>query len=166
MKRTTHTVKSQTMRHIRSYLNGTSIVKLAMKCNYPPSMMARLIVENITQPPSSSSTTSRSNKNNTSVNKKYTTEAIRHPEKVLGNASLAILSEYQFSERNGSFGSGSRQQNNDQSDTSSSSMKVGQDLNRLTSYQGEGEKEEVIVPLSRLAREVRHAIDSDPMYGE
>ena len=111
MKRTAHTVKSQTMRHIRSYLNGTSIVKLAMKCNYPPSMMARLIVENITQPPTSSTTTSRSNKNNTSVNKKYTTEAIRHPEKALGNASLAILSEYQFSERNGSFGSGSRQQN-------------------------------------------------------
>jgi len=166
MKRTTHTVKSQTMRHIRSYLNGTSIVKLAMKCNYPPSMMARLIVENITQPPSSSSTASRSNKNNTSVNKKYTTEAIRHPEKVLGNASLAILSEYQFSERNGSFGSGSRQQINDQSNNSSSPIMVDQNLNSLASYQGEGEEDEVIVPLSRLAREVRHAIDSDPMYGK
>jgi len=137
-----------------------------MKCNYPPSMMARLIVENITQPPSSSSTASRSNKNNTSVNKKYTTEAIRHPEKVLGNASLAILSEYQFSERNGSFGSGSRQQINDQSNNSSSPIMVDQNLNSLASYQGEGEEDEVIVPLSRLAREVRHAIDSDPMYGK
>jgi len=124
--------------------------------------MARLIVENITQPPSSSSTTSRSNKNNTSVNKKYTTEAIRHPEKVLGNASLAILSEYQFSERNGSFGSGSRQQINDQCDTSS--FLVGQDLNSLVVQQRR--EDEVIVPLSRLAREVRHAIDSDPMYGK
>ena len=165
MKRTAHTVKSQTMRHIRSYLNGTSIVKLAMKCNYPPSMMARLIVENITQPPSSSSSTaSRSNKNNTSVNKKYTTEAIRHPEKALGNASLAILSEYQFSERNGSFGSGSRQQINDQSDTSSSPMKNDTNMNSLARHQAGGD--EVIVPLSRLAREVRHAIDSDPMYGK
>jgi len=135
-----------------------------MKCNYPPSMMARLIVENITQPSSSSTTTSRSNKNNTSVNKKYTTEAIRHPEKVMGNASLAILSEYQFSERNGSFGSGSRQQNNNQSNNSSSPIMVGQNLNSLARHQAGGD--EVMVPLSRLAREVRHAIDSDPMYGK
>lgn len=163
MKRTAHTVKSQTMRHIRSYLNGTSIVSLATKCNYPPSMMARLIVENITHP-LSSSTASRGNKNNTSVNKKYTTEAMRHPEKLLGNARLAILSEYQFSERNGSFGSGSRQQNNDQSNNSSSSIKVGQDLNSLVGQQRR--EDEVIVPLSRLAREVRQAINSDPMYGK
>ena len=89
---------------------------------------------------------------------------MRHPEKVLGNASLAILSEYQFSERNGTFGSGSRQQNNDQSDTSSSPIMVGQDLNSLVGQQRR--EDEVIVPLSRLAREVRQAINSDPMYGK
>ena len=35
------------MRHVKSYLNGTSILSVAKRCNHPPSMMARLIVENV-----------------------------------------------------------------------------------------------------------------------
>ena len=59
MKRTSHSIRSQTMRHVKSYLNGTSIMNLARKCNYPPSMMARLIVENV-----SSSSFTNKNANN------------------------------------------------------------------------------------------------------
>eukprot|EP00574_Skeletonema_japonicum_P008015 CAMPEP_0201735722 /NCGR_PEP_ID=MMETSP0593-20130828/37813_1 /ASSEMBLY_ACC=CAM_ASM_000672 /TAXON_ID=267983 /ORGANISM="Skeletonema japonicum, Strain CCMP2506" /LENGTH=143 /DNA_ID=CAMNT_0048229333 /DNA_START=11 /DNA_END=439 /DNA_ORIENTATION=+ len=59
LKRTSHSVRNQTMRHVKSYLNGTSILKLAKKCNFPPAMMARVILENVAvlptrqhQPPS------------------------------------------------------------------------------------------------------------------
>ena len=44
-------------------------------------------------------------------------------------------------------------------------IKNDTNMNSLVGPQG-GEEDEVIVPLSRLAMEVRHAIDSDPMYGK
>ena len=45
-------------------------------------------------------------------------------------------------------------------------MRNDTNMNSLARHQGGEGGEEVIVPLSRLAREVRHAIDSDPMYGK
>ena len=189
-------IRSQTMRHVKSYLNGTSILNLARKCNYPPSMMARLIVENVASPPppllpknpnnSSIDTTSQgdvmrgkdrihnSNNNkstqvskaNTINTKKFVTEAIRYPEKVLGCASTSILPEYLFSEKNGSAtiintnnnlkkreGGGQEQQ---------SSSVLLDNFSQKPLY----ENNEVSYPsLSRLSLEVRWAIDMDPMYG-
>ena len=56
---------------------------------------------------------------------------------------------------------------NDHSDTSSSPMNGSvTNMNSLARHQAGGGEDEVIVPLSRLAREVRQAIDSDPMYGK
>jgi hypothetical protein len=141
MKKTSHMLKSQTTRHVQSYLNGTSILNIAKKVNYPPSMMARLIVENVALPPSSSSSNSSSNQlENTmgaSVNhRKFITEAIRHPEKELGDASNSVSPEYLFSESKGR----SIHQETDDNDLQ-------------------------YIPLSRLSLEVREAVDSDPMYG-
>jgi len=182
MKRQSHIVRSQTMRHVKSYLNGTSILNLARRCNYPPSMMARLIVENVASSSFSSSfssslhlantttttTTAVASLNNkhaynnlnqvtmTKINdassssmndtnsggsnkssKKFLTNALRYPEKTLGDASVSVLPEYLFSERNGTVAIVSRHANHPDG----------------------------AIPLSRLSREVRHAVDSDPMYG-
>ncbi|KAL3781260.1 hypothetical protein HJC23_012810 [Cyclotella cryptica] len=79
MKRTSHMLKSQTTRHVQSYLNGASIINIAKKVNYPPSMMARLIVENVAN---NSSSNELENTMGVNVsNRKFITEAIRHPEK-------------------------------------------------------------------------------------
>ena len=182
MKRQSHIVRSQTMRHVKSYLNGTSILNLARRCNYPPSMMARLIVENVASSSFSSSslhlantttttTTAGASLNNKHTNnnlnqvtmtkindasssssssmndthsggsnkssKKFLTNALRYPEKTLGDASVSVLPEYLFSERNGTVATVSRHANHPDG----------------------------AIPLSRLSKEVRHAVDSDPMYG-
>lgn len=141
MKKNSHLVKAKMTRHIQSYLNGTSILYIAEKCNYPPSMMARLIVENVAMLP-------RSNNNGGSikshtlsgVQRKFITEAIRHPEKNLGFPSSSVSPEYLFSENKGKYGQ--RQQNND------------------------GATESSCIPLSRLALEVKEAVAADPMYGK
>lgn len=202
MKRHSHAVRSQTMRHVKSYLNGASPLTLARRCNYPPSMMARLVVENVAASPSSrpreetkgergaaphdgkdgngsnnnctnndsnrgvsnsngrrgdGSTINNSNSNNNPSNrgggnnnssstakKKFVTEALRYPEKTLGYASLSVLPEYLFSEKNGS--------------------------GRLPMDEGSGkpsrDDDDELPLLSRLSLEVREAIDADPMYGE
>jgi hypothetical protein len=169
MKRTSHSVRNQTMRHVKSYLNGTSILKLAKKCNYPPAMMARFIVENVAvlsttrHHPSTGSGSDANNfnhekklsgksydnsktiTNNTTkastATRKFITEALRHPEKTLGCASTSILPEYMFSEKAAS----------NFSDNISSSHDMNIDTN--------------LIPLSRLSVEVREAVNSDPMYG-
>lgn len=139
MKRYGHTIKSQSTRHVQSYLNGNSILSIARKCNYPPSMMARLIVENVAVLPAAAAgnTTIRHGNVNT-MQRKFITEAIRYPEKVLGDASSSVTPEYLFSE-----GKGSKQNRRDD---------VLEDKR--------------CVPLSRLSIEVREAVSSDPMYGE
>ena len=169
------------MRHVKSYLNGTSIINLARKCNYPPSMMARLIVENVVAfpPPSKNSNKNTANNNigkdihnekkqndinratnsnsvssdsnNTTNNKKFATIALRHPEKILGNASRSILPEYLFSERN-------------------DNTIIEKQCQLIDNFSGlpldyDKQDEEKVV-LSRLSLEVREAIDSDPMYGK
>lgn len=164
MKRSSHSIRSQTMRHVKSYLNGTSILHLATKCNYPPSMMARLIVENVAASPSSSSSSSvggavmNNNNNNTTKNvKKFVTEALRHPEKTLGNACASLLPEYAFSEKNGCaiIRRGERLVDNFS----------GKPLYDDDSANAENGSSDAEMPLSRLCLEVREAIDSDPMYG-
>eukprot|EP00571_Detonula_confervacea_P011101 CAMPEP_0172306886 /NCGR_PEP_ID=MMETSP1058-20130122/7863_1 /TAXON_ID=83371 /ORGANISM="Detonula confervacea, Strain CCMP 353" /LENGTH=367 /DNA_ID=CAMNT_0013018915 /DNA_START=97 /DNA_END=1200 /DNA_ORIENTATION=- len=189
------------MRHVKSYLNGSSILNLARKCNYPPSMMARLIVENVaTSSPATTTALAKvvsgvvlattdgrschgkntnhsihnnnppfakvkakmanattktapalaSNNNN---RKKFITEALRHPEKVLGCASTSILPEYMFSEKNGTItiSSGGEQQLVDH-------------FSRKPLYAVMA-KNDCAPLLSRLSLEVREAIDLDPMYG-
>ncbi|KAL9188876.1 hypothetical protein ACHAXT_011366 [Thalassiosira profunda] len=170
MKRSSRSVRNQTMRHVTSYLNGMSIVTLARKCNYPPSMMARLIVENVAVPPekphnkregnagSGNVATSNSreggNKSKSTTTpthvKKFVTEALRHPEKVLGCGSTAILPEYLFSEKKGDV-------------RKEPLLDPFSGLNMHDEI--DSENGDSLQPLSRLSREVREAIDSDPMYG-
>ena len=69
--------------------------------------------------------------------KKFITEAIRHPEKTLGDASAAVSPEYLFSESKG-------RGRNAREDAGNSRY----------------------IPLSRLSLEVKEAVASDPMYGE
>jgi len=111
MKRTSHSVRNQTMRHVKSYLNGTSILKL--------------------------DTTKAS-----TATRKFITESLRHPEKMLGCASTSILPEYMFSEKVSS---------NVADPVPSSHCDINDDTN--------------LIPLSRLSLEVREAVNSDPMYG-
>ena len=162
MKRSSHTLRSSTMRHVKSYLNGCSIVDLAKKANCPPTLMARLIVENviatttINAANTSPNTTATTNNTNSSSNlnagidatykKKLVSEALRHPERSLGCASTSILPEYLFSENAGK--EGKRKKNEDKRDIHND------------------EVEEPRIPLSRLSLEVREAVDSDPMYGK
>ncbi len=146
------------MRHVKSYLNGCSILDLAKKSNCPPTMMARLIVENVavtTAATANASTTSTStlpnNTNSTrqaavdaTLKKKFVSDALRHPEKNLGCASTSLLPEYLFSENIERGGKRKKKEDNhDMHDD---------DAQRI--------------PLSRLSLEVRETVDSDPMYGK
>ena len=149
MKRTSHLVRNQTMRHVKSYLNGTSILKLAKKCNYPPAMMARFIVENVAvipttrQHPSAGSSATNNNTTTTKAStatRKFITESLRHPEKMLGCALTSILPEYMFSEKVSSTVADSTQ-----------SHEINDNAN--------------LIPLSRLSLEVREAVAADTMYG-
>lgn len=155
MKRTSHTLRSSTMRHVKSYLNGCSILDLAKKANCPPTMMSRLIVENVavTSAATASAATTASTQQHSSTNtnstrqaaidatlkKKLVSEALRHPEKNLGCASTSLLPEYLFSENAGRGKRKKWEDNHDMHDD---------------------------IPLSRLSIEVREAVDSDPMYGK
>jgi len=122
--------------------------------------MARLIVDNVANN-ATTTTAVAGNANRNNSSKKFTTEALRHPEKVLGCASLSILSEYLFSEKNG----GGRRQH---CSTAEDDFSRG----KPKSHPEEGAKDCRLQqeelgqePLSRLSLEVREAIDSDPMYG-
>jgi len=142
-------------------------------------MMARLIVENVVAFPSPSKNSNRntannnigtdihnkkkqndlnratsinsvsSDSNNTTNNKKFATIALRHPEKILGNASRSILPEYLFSERN--------------ENTIEKQCQLIDNFSGLPLDYDQQDEEKVV--LSRLSLEVREAIDSDPMYG-
>lgn len=157
MKRASHALRSSTMRHVKSYLNGCSILDLAKKANCPPTLMARLIVENVVvstttnqQQNTSNVTKSNSAKFNSTIEathkKKFVSEALRYPEKNLGCASTSILPEYLFSE-NARGRRNKREEGHDiQNDTHDDDSRQ--------------------IPLSRLSLEVREAVDSDPMYGK
>ena len=209
MKRSAHVVRSQTMRCVKSYLNGTSILDLARRFNYPPSMMARLIVENVARTSSSSSpspstpadtataagtasgylddgdadeatkeaaataaatarTTDSTNSNHRGggdkVGKRFLTTALRYPEKTLGDARASVSPEYLFSERNGAAaavaGANAASSRDDDRD--------GDDVDERRDLLSERRLPvaTTAIPLSRLSKEVREAVDSDPMYGE
>jgi len=216
-KRSAHVVRSQTMRCVKSYLNGTSILDLARRFNYPPSMMARLIVENVARTSSSSSpspspspstpadtataagtasgylddgdadesaketaaaaaaaaaatarTTDSTNSNHRGggdkVGKRFLTTALRYPEKTLGDARASVSPEYLFSERNGAAaavaGANAASSRDDDRD--------GDDVDERRDLLSERRLPvaTTAIPLSRLSKEVREAVDSDPMYGE
>mmetsp|Transcript_29262 Transcript_29262/g.50569 ORF Transcript_29262/g.50569 Transcript_29262/m.50569 type:complete len:298 (-) Transcript_29262:827-1720(-) len=187
MKRNSHSLRSQTMRHVKSYLNGQSLLTLAKRCNYPPSMMARLIVENVASSSSSGvvdvvpksllSTDGNSNHNNAprggggggtasnNTSKKFITEALRHPEKMLGCASTSLLPEYLFSEKNGPNNTNIREGGGGETvlllDNFSGKPLYDGDAVLLANDNNHRRS----TPLSRLCLEVREAIDSDPMYG-
>jgi hypothetical protein len=98
-------------------------------------MMARLIVENVAVLPQAGNNARQGSIN--TAQKKFITEAIRHPEKTLGDASAAVSPEYLFSESKG-------RGRNAREDAGNSRY----------------------IPLSRLSLEVKEAVASDPMYGE
>ena len=156
-------------------------------------MMARLIVENV----SSSSFTNKNANNNSAngnettnskqsiqtttpkhtnnKNKKFTTEALCHPEKLLGNASVSILPEYLFSERNGALGTSTTTNAATSSEGGGERKQLVDNFSQLPFYD-ETEKcnagscslvdKQDVVALSRLSLEVREAVESDPMYGK
>ena len=215
MKRTAHVVRSQTMRCVKSYLNGTSILDLARRCTYPPSMMARLIVENVARTSSSPSspspspstpadtapaatsatsavgtasgylddgdadeaaaaarTTDSTNGNNRGggsdkVGKRFLTTALRYPEKTLGDAPASVSPEYLFSERNGAAAAAAANAASSRDDD-----RDGDDVDDHRNLPRERRLPVTTtamppaIPLSRLSKEVREAVDSDPMYGE
>ena len=218
MKRTAHVVRSQTMRLVKSYLNGTSILDLARRCNYPPSMMARLIVENVARTSSSPSpspstpadsspaatsataaagtasgnldggdadeaaketaaaaaaaaarTTDSTNGNNRGgasdkVGKRFLTTALRYPEKTLGDARASVSPEYLFSERNGAAAANAASSRD--GDRGGDDADDHRDLPRERRLPVPTTAMPPATPLSRLSKEVREAVDSDPMYGE
>ncbi len=159
MKRASHTLRSSTMRHVKSYLNGCSILDLAKKANCPPTLMARMIVENVIMTGSTTcTTTAESATFNTSSNlttardatckKRLVSEAIRYPEKNIGCASTSLLPEYLFSENAGRGGKRKKKEDNHD---------IHNDMHDDGTQQ---------IPLSRLSLEVREAVDLDPMYGK
>ncbi len=133
-------------------------------------MMARFIVENVAvlptrQQPSTGNNghihqehqtngggknTGKSTANNatkaSAATRKFITQSLRHPEKMLGCASTSILPEYLFSEKVSS-------NSTDTADSISPSQRDNR--NDDTS----------LILLSRLSLEVREAVDSDPIYG-
>ena len=218
MKRTAHVVRSQTMRCVKSYLNGTSILDLARRCNYPPSMMARLVVENVARTSSSPSpsspspstpadtapaatfptsavgtasgylddgdadeaaaaaataaarTTDSTNGNNRGggsdkVIKRFLTTALRYPEKTLGDARASVSPEYLFSERNCAAAAANAASSRDD-DRDGDDVEDHRDLPRERRLPVTTTAMPPPIPLSRLSKEVREAVDSDPMYGE
>lgn len=130
-------------RHVEDYVRGSRILDMARSMNYPPYHVARLIVENVADlrcgagaGSTGSGTGGNGPAGSASTNKKAVTEAMREPQRVLGDPSI-VKPEYRSSEENGSSSTKS---------SSSSSPPPS-------------------APLSRLATEVIEAMRSDPLYG-
>ena len=144
---------------------------LAKKANCPPTLMARLIVENVIKTRSTTCTTTTTTQPhaathsiNTSSNpatahdattykKKLVSEALRYPEKNLGCASTSLLPEYLFSENAGR--GGKRKKKKEEEDDN-------HDIHNNDMHDDDTQH----IPLSRLSLEVREAVDLDPMYGK
>lgn len=98
-------------RHMEDYVRGSRILDMARSMNYPPYHVARLIVENVADlrcAAGTGSTGSGTGGNgaagSASTNKKAVTEAMREPQRVLGDPSI-VKSEYRSSEENRSSSS-------------------------------------------------------------
>mmetsp|Transcript_47287 Transcript_47287/g.71539 ORF Transcript_47287/g.71539 Transcript_47287/m.71539 type:complete len:336 (+) Transcript_47287:70-1077(+) len=83
VKKTTHYIRSTIKEHLQTYTSGTSILTMAKSLNYPPYMLARLIVENIVA--------------SDSISRKEITGAMRDPVRKLGDANV-ISSRFKDSE--------------------------------------------------------------------
>ena len=95
-------------RHVEDYVRGSRILDMARSLNYPPYHVARLIVENVADlrraagtGSTGSSTGGNGSAGSASTNKKAVTEAMREPQRVLGDPSI-VKPEYRSSEENGS----------------------------------------------------------------
>lgn len=93
-------------RHVADYVGGRRILEMARSINYPPYHVARLIVENVADLRCAAGTGTSTGGNgaagSASSNKKAVTEAMREPQRVLGDPSI-VKPEYRSSEENGSL---------------------------------------------------------------
>lgn len=78
--------------------------------------------------------------------RKFITEAVRSPEKILGCASDCIIPQYLFSEKRGKR-----------------TQLEGRGFGSNDDHECDEERDRTI---SRLAMEVKEAIDSDPLHGK
>lgn len=81
VKRSTHRIRESIQQHLEAYTKGASILDIAKAKNFPPYLLARLIVEKVAVQQS----------------KKLLTEAMRDPER-LGDIS-ALVPDYLESEK-------------------------------------------------------------------
>mmetsp|Transcript_9362 Transcript_9362/g.13287 ORF Transcript_9362/g.13287 Transcript_9362/m.13287 type:complete len:301 (-) Transcript_9362:188-1090(-) len=128
---------------VKAYLAGTSIIDIARKNNYPPSMIARFIVERVACFPDSSSS---------SINRKNLTKVMRDPMGVLCRSSI--------------IESSSKDSECTQRKTEINALDGIARL-KVESVNGKGKcgvREENRSSL-RLAKEVEDALDADPLYG-
>ena len=90
MKRNHHRIKSGKARYTESYANGESMLDLAKKNRFSPYLLARFLVEELTQQGKAKS-------------KKIVTQAFRDPMKHLSTINC-IAPKYRSSETAGVFG--------------------------------------------------------------
>ena len=110
VKKNAHVLRNNVKRHVADYVGGRRILEMARSMNYPPYHVARLIVENVadlrcaagTGTGTSTSTGGNGAAGSASSNKKAVTEAMREPQRVLGDPSI-VKPEYRSSEENGSL---------------------------------------------------------------
>lgn len=122
IKRNAHLVREGINDLIQNdYMKGVSILSIAKKINYPPSMVTRLIVETIT-----------------SFDRKKVTDSMRRPFQIL--TACEILDEFEESEQ------------------------VEEEFIITDTFFGKPfqfQEDRV----TRIAKEVTHALNSDPLYG-
>lgn len=87
VKKFSYILRNDFRRHLKDYAKGKSIVDVARGINYPPYMVARVVVENVT---------SLAEQNV----RKAVTEAMRNPKGILGSSDV-LCPEYRCSESTG-----------------------------------------------------------------
>lgn len=121
VKRNAMRIRSSQAMLVQWYSDGQSIRQISKRCNYPPSLTARFIVEVVAG----------------LQNKKRTlTQAMKNPEQHLGDVD-AIVTKYQVTE----------------------------EIHLSHAVDGKTTTVATTVTTTRLAREVKEAIEYDPMYG-
>ena len=108
VKKNAHVLRNNVKRHVEDYVRGSRILDMARSMNYPPYHVARLIVENVADLRGAAGTGStdsgavgNGSAGSASTNKKAVTEAMREPQRVLGDKAI-VKPEYRSSEENGS----------------------------------------------------------------
>jgi hypothetical protein len=122
------------------YKNGTSSIKqLAQRANYPPALFARFVVEQAIMMNQHKNSSNSSRTSSVSSSSTMVTEAMRNPAKILSNLDN-IAPEFHAAEAC-----------YHQRTSSSTAVQVPPMTATTT--------------MTRMAREVKEAIDSDPLYG-